>query len=217
MGAIVAAMDLDMITTKLGKVYRTSKDSEKELKVERQEFFKACTEAVETDYTLAQKTIKIPPHGQGDVEAYIAKWYPGWQIITAKAKTAVIEEDPAYQKFIHVNLTDGQVYNRNVTQATDSLDDELLQAKDPTLWKRITRPSMARFNCLLEFEEWADDEVIKGRVKDFLATQEEKRELISLDELSEKDIDALAEYVVPGPLSLKLEPVRKAKPSELDG
>lgn len=218
MAKVTTPPGLAEITTQLGKTYVTAKGSAKNLDAEKKKFFKACTEAIEADRTLAQQTIEIPDYGQGDIEAYVAKWHPGWRIVEGKAETAIIEEDPSLQKHVYVNQEDGQVYQRNIKEDTPQLDDELLRSKDSDLWEQITCPAK-QYTWLMEFRDWVEGNAIKRLVDDFMdaVDQGDERELRPLDDLSDEELDAISEYVVPGKLSTRLEPPREAKPEELDG
>ena len=131
--------NLNQITKDLGTRYEVSKTAATELAAKKGEFFTAIDEEVAATETLAQQTIEYT----GQPEDHIKVFYPGWRFVSSdtEANTAVIEEDPAYKKFVHVNQEDGKLYRRNVSQAGPSLDDERLQKEDPDLWKRITKPA----------------------------------------------------------------------------
>ena len=89
-----------------------------------------------------------------------------------------------------VNHDDGNIYRRNISQAGPSLDDERLKQENPKLWKRIT-------------EEREVPATVVRALKD-------------LETLPDKDLAAMQEYFVPGPMTVKLDAPRKAKPDELD-
>lgn len=182
--------DLAVITTKLGSAHATSKKAEKELKESRSEFFVAVDDEIVENETLARQTISVP---EGlDAEAYVKQFHPGWRVVDSgsKAHTYIIEEDPAFKKFVYVNHEDGNVYRRNVSQAGPSLDDDRLKEENPELWKRITEVKV----------------VPRQRV----------RVLKDLETVSNKDLAEMQEYFVPGPMTVKLDAPRKAKPDELD-
>lgn len=130
---------LNRITKELGTRYEVSKTAAAELASKKSEFYTAIDEEIIETETLAQQTIGYT----GQPEDHIKVFYPGWRLVSADSEdnTAVIEEDPAYKKFVHVNPEDGKLYRRNVSQGGPMLDNERLQAEDPALWKRITKPA----------------------------------------------------------------------------
>src|SRR5208282_2645642 len=131
--------NLDTITKELGTRYEVSKTAAAELAAKKSEFYKAIdAEIVETE-TLAQQIVGYT----GDPAECVKVFYPGWRVVSSDPEdnTAVIEEDPAFKKFVHVNPEDGKFYRRNISQEGPSLDDERLQQEDPALWKRITKPA----------------------------------------------------------------------------
>lgn len=182
--------DLAAITTKLGSAHATSKKAEKELKESRSEFFEAIDEEILETETLARQTIVVPD--ELDETSYIKQFFPGWRLVDpgSKKNTYIIEEDPAFKKFVYVNHDDGQVYRRNVSQAGPSLDDDRLKAEDPELWEKITEVQ--------------------------IVPQQEVRVLKDLDTIPNAQLAAMQEYFVPGGMTVKLDAPRKAKPDELD-
>lgn len=184
-------MDLNVVTQKLGVAYKKAKDGEKELKESRGEFFEACDEAVVEEQTLAQQTITVPDAEEEDVVNHIQIFYPGWRYVEENDDGGVIiEEDPAFQKYVHINPDTNMVFRRNVSQAGPSLDDERLKIEDPALWKRITETKVQPATRV--------------------------RVLKDLEEVNNKDLAAMQEYFVPGRMTVKLDPPRKAKSDELD-
>lgn len=188
--------DLAAITTKLGSAHATSKKAEKELKESRSEFFVAIDDEIVETETLARQTIEFEsPAGEEDAEdllTHIKKFYPGWRLAETGSKehTHIIEEDPAFKKFVYVNHDDGNVYRRNVSQAGPSLDDDRLKEENPELWKRITEVKVV--------------------------PRQQVRVLKDLETLPNEDLAEIQEYFVPGPMTVKLDAPRKAKPDELD-
>lgn len=137
--------NLDTITKELGTRYAVKKTAEAELTEKKSEFYRAIDEEVLETETLAQKTIR-PSEGAPIDPDQRAKWikryHPGWRFVEEDAaENILLEEDPAFKKFVHVNHEDGMFYRRNVSQEGPSLDDERLQTENPTLWKRITKPA----------------------------------------------------------------------------
>jgi hypothetical protein len=185
---------LSQITKQLGSAHRAKSTAEKELKESRGKFFDAVDEEIVATETLAQQTVGIPTDVES-AEAYVRQFHPGWRIVGDEpeegAETALIEEDPAFKKFVYVNHDDGYVYRRNVSQGGPSLDNERLKAENPKLWKRITEERV--------------QPATKVRVLKDLDT-----------EISNDDLAAMQEYFVPGSMTVKLDAPRKAKPDELD-
>lgn len=190
---------LATITQRLGKAHAESKKAEKELKESRAEFFDAVDEEIISTETLARQTIELPPdipfpvdEDDRGVMDYVKRFYPGWRLVDVGAKehTYIIEEDPAFKKFVYVNHEDGNVYRRNVAQGGPSLDDDRLKSENPELWERITEVRVI--------------------------PQQETRVLKDLEDLPDQDFAAIQEYLVPGPMTVKLDAPRKAKPDELD-
>lgn len=187
---------LSDITKKLGYVHAKSKQIEKELKASRSEFFEAIDNEIIENDTLARQTITfVPPKGKEDAEdliTHVKRFYPGWRIAESGSKknTHIIEEDPAFKKFVYVNREDGNIYRRNVSQGGPSLDDDRLKKENPKLWERITEVR--------------------------IIPEQEVRVLTDLDSLPSRDLSAIQEYLVPGPMTVKLDAPRKAKPNELD-
>lgn len=179
--------DLSQITTDLGSAHKSSKELEKKLKDCRAKFFEAVDEEILSSETLARQTITVPE--DVDPIAYIKQFHPGWKEVESGPQefTYIIEEDPAFKKFVYVNHDDGNVYRRNVSQAGPSLDNERLKEEDPDLWKRISDPKVQRVRVLKDLET-----------------------------ISNKDLKLMQEYFVPGPMTVKLDTPRKAKPDELD-
>ena len=133
--------NLDQITKELGTKYEVSKTAAEELKTQKGKFFKAVDAEVIATTTLATQTITVPDAEEEDPLAHIKTFYPGWRYVEEHDDGKIlIEEDPGFKKFVHVNPEDGKLYRRNVSQEGPSLDDERLQKEDPTLWKRITKP-----------------------------------------------------------------------------
>jgi hypothetical protein len=179
--------DLSQITKDLGSTHKSSKELEKKLKDCRAKFFEAVDEQILSSETLARQTITVPE--DVEPEAYVKQFHPGWRVVDpgSKEHTYIIEEDPSFKKFVYVNHDDGNVYRRNVSQAGPSLDNERLKEEDPDLWKRISVSKVQRVRVLKDMEE-----------------------------ISNKDLAAMQEYFVPGPMTVKLDAPRKAKPDELD-
>jgi len=146
--------NLQQITKQLGSAHKKKSEGEKELKASRAQFFEAIDQEILSTQTLAQQTIEVPEDA-ADQEAllrHVAVFYPGWQLgevvpsvwADGLPSEIIIEENPAFKKFVYVNHEDGNVYRRNVSEGGPSLDDERLKAEDPALWKRITTTKAVR-------------------------------------------------------------------------
>ena len=134
--------NLDTITKELGTRYEVSKTAAAELAAKKGDFYTAIDAEIIKTTTLAQQTITVPDAEEEDVVKHIKTFYPGWRYVEEHDDGGVlIEEDPAFKKFVHVNPEDGKLYRRNISQEGPSLDDERLQQEDPALWKRITKPA----------------------------------------------------------------------------
>ncbi|MDA4131524.1 MAG: hypothetical protein OK454_00150 [Thaumarchaeota archaeon] len=138
--------NLDTITKELGTRYEVKKTAEAELAEKKGEFYKAIDVEIEATETLAQKTVTLPEDlaDEEAVNTYLKVFHPGWRYLDDESeedRTVIVEEDPAFKKFVHVNVEDGKLYRRNISQEGPSLDNERLQAEDPALWKRLTKPA----------------------------------------------------------------------------
>ena len=214
---MMTVMDIGSVSHDLLNAYDLNKQAGAEYTETKQWFYEALDEKIEAEETLAQKTVRIPKGV--DIEAYVAQYYPGWRIVDGKAKTALIEEDPSCKKHVYLNHEDGIVFKRNVVQATDSLDDEKLREEDPDLWERITVPA-PEVEIFQPFQEWAfrgkENDLVRKFVQQLETSGEHPRRLKAVDDMSNKDVNAMKKYLVPGKLTIKLDPPRKAKPDELD-
>jgi hypothetical protein len=210
------------ITLDLGINHEVNKTAKKDLDTSRGEFFEAATKALE-EGILAQRSVGIPRTlgGQRDlVETWAAKWYPGWRVVSVDDDEKVqLEEDPSLKKFVYVNKEDGRVYQRNAIQGNPSLDDDALKADDPELWERISRPvPYPDTERLQEFCDFADVpyDTMMSWVETKQSGDDWARVLIDPEEMSDADMAAMQPYLVPAPVTLRLEAPRDAKPEELE-
>jgi hypothetical protein len=219
---MIPAMDIQLLSHELIDTYDLTKQAAEEHGERKTEFYEALDEKIEAEETLAQKTIRTPANMTTD--AYVTQYYPGWRIVSGKAKTALIEEDPSRKKYVYLNREDGVVLKRNVIQATDSLDDEKLREEDPDLWERITLPAtevqaLEAFASATSVQKGNGDLVFKiteAWIKQLESDGVFPRRLKAVDDMSNKDVNSMKKYLVPGKLTIKLDPPRKAKPDELD-
>jgi hypothetical protein len=213
---------IDDITSEFGEVYLTVKGTkttdgwEKILKDAQVEFFAAATRELENK-TLARKT----------VTNWAANLYPGWRLVEEKDNKAIIEEDPSVKAFAHLNTQDGMVYRRSQTQGGPSLDVERLQEKEPDLYDEISVWSPSVYNMVRDAMVWAynsyspEPEVLAAEeAEKFLETlsQSDDSLRIILDpaQWTPQQATKLTPYIIPGKVSVRLTPPRKAKPSELE-
>lgn len=195
---------LNEITSNLGINHQVQKEAQKELKKSRDEFFETAT-ATLAKSSLATKTISIP-EGQDSIE-WVRKWYPGWRITGINfpdQNQILIDEDPSLMKFVWANKEDGYFYQRTVSQASPSLDDEALEKEEPEVWKRNSKPDPVA-------EYWANYFLGLGSIfhKDLPQVIKPQEEWLT------EDLDVISRYIIPGPISVTLQAPRKAKAGEL--
>lgn len=199
---------LEEVCTKLGKAHKAQKEEKDNLENGRNEFFTLATETLEKT-TLAKMVVEWP-EGVDPLE-YTSRYYPGWRAVKLVDHKVQLEEDPALKKFVFVNPVDGKVYQRNAIQGQPQLDDELLREKDPDLWIRITDVENRAWlgNLLYEMNVEPDE------IDEILITYDAPRVLKPADELDPEDLAAITDYLVPSPITLRLESPRKATDEEL--
>lgn len=210
------------ITFDLGINHEISKASKKDLESSRSEFFDIATKTLE-EGSLAKRNITINDNCGESVDLYIEKWYPGWRMVKSKpiddGFLVQIEEDPSLKKFVFINPSDGRVYQRNAIQGNPYLDDDKIKQRDPDLWERISNPiPYQNIDQLIEFCEFADIpyEIMMGWVETKQASYDWPRSLVDMDEMSDDDFNEIQKYLVPGSISLRLEPPRIAKSEDLE-
>jgi hypothetical protein len=138
----------------------------------------------------------------------------------------LIEEDPALLPFTYVNWLDKMVYGRDTVRQATQLDDERLRNEDPDLWEEISAwpepwyslvygaMETARY-CNDKNDVFVNDADMQLTVESFLRNEKVDRVLKPLNDLTDKQIESLQKYMVPGSVSVKLRPPRKAKEEEL--
>jgi hypothetical protein len=206
---------LNEVCTALGKAHKAKKEETTKLEKRRNEFFELATKKLENT-NLAKVVIQVP---EGvDPLAYAIKYHPGYRVVDVESVAGVgavqLEEDPAFKKFVFINLDDGQVYQRNTTQPQPQLDDELIQKEDLDLWERITYIENYRWLSDLLYEAGMDVDDIE----DYLTNgpYPAPRVLKQPEDIDPTDLKALEKYLVPSPISLRLETPRAATEEELD-
>lgn len=222
--------NIEEVTAKVKEHHAGKKDEEKELAEARDEFFAAATERLEQQ-PRATRTIIVPTSFQGriiasneEVETYVHRYHPEWKIISIEDEPfrVLVEEDPAWMKYTYVSEDRKTIFQRNVVQATEELDDAALREEDPELWLRITTSPeeqlLFQFAKEVDGESGVDYEMIAWELRKFCTNHRDEflRLLRPFDTLSEEDFTAVQKYIVPGKLSYRLESPRKPKPEELE-
>lgn len=217
--------DIRMTTNIFGSIYRSAKGKdgwEKLLKETQQEFFDAVTAHLETTI-LAQKTVLQP------------EYYPGWRILDDRdwhneERGILIEEDPAIKPYAYVNTDDGYVYKRGVTRKEDTLDVERLREEDEDLYHEMTYVDLSMKSLLQsamlfahvddiedppdtseEDIQWAIDQA-----EAFTNWFDVERTFKEPKDWTPKQAAKLQKYLVPGTVSPRLVPPRKATEEELE-
>lgn len=213
--------DVKQAATIFGEVYRTAKGKdglETLLKETQQEFFDAVTAYWEANpYKLANRIVRK--------EDYNAAYHPGWREIDTSRMVrhqmmgeAVLEEDPVVKSW--ADIIDGYVYKRGVTHKEDTLDDERLMAEDSELWDEVSY--WPQYDEVFDVMLWAFT-VVCNPDPSRLAAEETERYLIEKpktmrppEEWTDKQAARLQKYIIPGAVSPRLVPPRKAKKHELE-
>jgi len=177
---------LEEITKELGLAHSRAKEWDKTKTQYRAEFFKIATESHET---LAEKIVNVDAETLSDAILQAEKLYPTWTPLSAteveNGFDVRIKENPEYMPFTFVNHEDGMVYQKQVASGPVMFDDERFQQDHPDLYHVVTH------------------------------VPEPKRELRSLDDLSDEQIAIIQDYIYEGKPTIKLAAPRKAKEDEL--
>lgn len=229
--------DLIEITKELGNAHQEKKNGEKELAKRRTQFFDAATADIDEN-SLATKTVDAPTldiKSNFSPEDWVRIYHPGWEILYLKTHGTfpdddkiVLREDPTLKKYVFVNPEDGQVYQRNAIEGAPSLDDESLGEDHPEILERITKPvpmdsAAEHFLTVFanDFLVSSSSMSVRNIVYDWIEIQMENenwpRVVIPQEEWPQEDLAIISDYLIPGPISLRLESPRKAKPEEIDG
>ena len=210
---------LNTITKEFGREHVKKKDAEAALKKGKDEFYEAANQALERG-TLEQRTVQIP--SSEDTQRYVDTHFPGWRIVGRAEEitlggfdSLIIEEDPAFMPFVHFNDKDGKIYKRSAVPGSPYLDDEKLKAEDPDLWMAVSQPDPILLSVLDKFSEWSGGDIVRTLTRQF--TQEIPRVLLPMDEIDPDHVNLLANYIVPGPIEIKMLAPRTPKPEEIEG
>jgi hypothetical protein len=181
---------LSEVSGNLGAAYRIWKKSGKTKDALRAKFFEAATEEV-ANRGLQTRISHVYGPTEEEARSRSATYHPAWRVLEVEEAEGgfwrfFLEELPEFKTYTYLNKDDGYVYSRIVSSGGVHLDDERLQAEDPELYEAVT------------FEP------------------EVKRELKSIDELTDEQIAQVQEYIYEGEPTVKLAAPREAKPEELD-
>lgn len=213
--------ELDRITTLLGQEYKQWKTSEKTKDGIREEFFDAATK---TTNNLSERYV-IVPHSLGMTEEgaraaceqYYSRWNVGAIRVCSDGWEAILIEKPEYQTFSYVNHELGLVFTKQVNDGAPMLDDELLKAEDPDLYKEVTAIPFegwikdVMYHCGVDGND-VDDELEKYLT---LLSGGPERKLKNLESLDTDTLAKLSDYIYEGQPTVKLAAPRKAKEEEL--
>lgn len=203
-------MSLDQVTKELGEHHAALAKEKAALAESREKFFALATETLE-EKNLARLVAKVP--AETSVDEYVGKYHPGYRIVEQDGDQVILEEDPAYLPFVYVNPITGKKYERNVVQPQPLLDDETLAWEDPDLWFRVSDIPEPWDGILRELlAEVGGD--YPAEIDDLLKDTSIPRIVKAPEDIDLDDLTALTPYFVPAPISLKLEPPRKAKPED---
>lgn len=182
-------INLNQITSELGKNYKSWKQAEKSKNKAKDQFFAAVTQELEQD-TPAQIIQTIKAKSDYEARDVAAKKYPTYIVLTLDEPEegifkVTLEEDVTMRPFIYVNAEDGMVYQRQVVEGSSLLDDDRLREENPRLWEEITH---------------IPNELV----------------MKPLEDLSDSQLESLREFMYSGRPVVKLAAPRKAKPEELE-
>lgn len=218
--------DLTQVTTEFGIAYDEAKDAETDKKTKQTSLFEAFTERLEHS-TLAERIVDLPADTETPliVNEWIKTYHPGWRFVGMHEGRVIIEEDPALLKDTFVNPEDGRVYGRTTAQGSPNLDDDRLRAEQPELWEAISVWPEPWVSLVRGAMGWVNQYYgcaalgpfgLEDFVNAYLQEQNVQRVLIDPAQLTEEDFEALQEYLVPGPVSVRLVPPRLATEEELE-
>lgn len=141
---------MDDITSRLGRAHKAWKDAEKEKNQHRERFFRAVREEFEQE--LAPQSVEqVEATSEEQAWRIAQRRFHRYRIVDIQQDdddsdkwNVILEEDPEYRSYQHVNPEDGQVYSKIVSEGAPYLDDDTLRDENPELWERITQPITTR-------------------------------------------------------------------------
>lgn len=199
---------LERIANDFGDAYLSAKEAESDKKSLQKELFSAFNNLVEP----ARKTVDCPYWDNEMIENWVKQYHPGWVIIDiGDDEKILLEEDPALMAYSYT-AQDGMVYGRSQVNGSPMLDDERLRKEDPTLYESITTYPEPWFSLVQGAMGYvSEDAVGMATVAKYLDEQGLGRALKPIDTLTDEQLQALQEYMVPGRVSVKLTPPKVAK------
>lgn len=215
-------MNLNQVASRFGRAYTNHTKAKERLAKQQKALFAAFDEQIKNS-VLNQRTIHLP--SDTDVEKYVADHFPEMNIILTTQVgdediKVLLEENPSVKKFTYVNREDGRVYGRTIAQVP-TLDDEALRTEDPDLWEHITEWPEPWLSLVCHTVQamssltWSY-ESLKATAGDILKDRGVERVLRPFHTLDNSDFAKLEQYLLPGPISVRLKAPRDAKPEELD-
>lgn len=207
--------DINKVTKRFGRAYERNVKAKNWLAKQQKALF-AAFDADLVGRQTRQRSIQIP-EGE-DVNQYIKRYHPGWEYVTRSDDWVVLRENPSLMSHSYTNIVDGQVYGRAQVTGTPSLDDDRLRQEDPDLWERITEMPEPWWSLVHDVfaraHTYWSEELIDTMTIDHLQMHGVQRTIKDLNTLSNRDLALVEEYIMPGPVSVRLNPPRKVKPEE---
>lgn len=212
-------MNIETVTKRFGAAYERNKKAKTWLEQQQKRLFQAFDEQIELHPPQRRRSTVIP-EGK-DAKEYITKFHPGWRIVSQQEDIVILDENPSLLSHTFTNHETGMVYGRARVEASPSLDDDRLRQEDPQLWERITiwpepwyslvHDAVKNFTAV----PWSPDSLDEV-VGEHLTAHGVERVLRDLNTLSTNDLALIEQYIIPGPVSVRLIPPRKTKPEELE-
>lgn len=192
---------LTEITTALGEADKIEKRAKKVKENSRATFFVLANIALQEDRPLRKRTIITK---EAPDQEWIEREYPEWRILTVEPHEddqedwhVVIEENPAMMKFSFVNSETMEVYGRTTSTSSPTFDAE-------GLWRTVVGD---------DAHELAREAVSKRLVEVFELDELRAQMIMTLHPETK---EVFEKFTIPGTLSVKLTPIRKAKEEEID-
>lgn len=182
---------IEQATTDLGVHYKAWKSNEALKDADKKRFFALITKLCASDYEPDQILVAVTNVLTLDeASARAEKYNPRYCIDESREAENGFEfimlERPEFMPFLYVNVADEMVYQRQVTDGSQVLDDDRLQVEDPGLYKAVT------------FElPWG------------------VRMVRPFDSLTPEQLGAISDYIYRGKPTVKLPAPRPAKDEEL--
>ncbi len=141
----------------LAEAYEQYKQAEKRLKGDaktkknrepglKELFFDEATKASKA--SLAKKTVRLTAEEAASREGArdeALQRNPGWIALNVREEeygwVVVLQEDPAYKSYEYVDGKNKLVWKKQISAGSAWVDDQLLQARDPKLWERVSEPT----------------------------------------------------------------------------